>query len=118
MTVDFGVWAQAVWHDLLGMFPTFAPLIAAAFVVALPVIRLVSRGRSRWLLIGCTSGFFVAIVAMHLAMTAVLNVTPVASARSFSGLLLQGLAGAAGGYVLYRLAWSARSERAGSPTRG
>ena len=30
MDINFGVWAHATLHDLIGMFATFAPLIAVA----------------------------------------------------------------------------------------
>lgn len=109
MNIDFGVWAHATLHDLIGMFATYAPLIAVAFLVALPVVLLICRGRSGWLRFGYTTGFFVAVIVLHLAMTAVLDVTAVAATRFFGGLLQQGLAGAVGGYLFYRWgrAWQA-----------
>ena len=68
--------------------------------------------------LGYTVGFFVAIIAMHLIMTAVLNVTPIAAARFFGGLLQQGFAGAVGGYVFYRLGRSWLLDNAEPETDG
>jgi len=112
MDIDFAVWAQATLHDLGGMFPTYAPLIVVAFLIALPVILLVCRGRPGWRRIGYTTGFFVAIIAMHLLMTTVLDVTAIAATRFASGLLQQGFAGAVAGYVFYRLGRSFAMDRA------
>lgn len=115
MNIDFGVWVHATLHDLIGMAPTYAPLLAVAFLVALPVILLICRGRPGWRRIGYTTGFFTAVIVMHTIMPMVLNVTPIAATRFFSGLIQQGLAGAVGGFVFYRLgrAWLADKSAAG-----
>ena len=113
MNIDFGVWLHATLHDLIGMFPTYGVLIAAAFLIALPVVLLICRGRPGWRRIGYITGFFTAIMAMHLLMPLVLNVHPVAATRFFSGLIQQGLAGAVGGYVFYLLGRSAALDASG-----
>ena len=97
---------------VIGMFATYAPLLAVAFLVALPVILLVCRGRPGWRRIGYTTGFFAAVVVMHWLMPMVLNVTPVAATRMFGGLIQQGLAGAVGGYVFYRLGRASLADAA------
>lgn len=112
MNIDFGVWMSATLHDLVGMAPTYVPLIVVAFLLALPVIILVCRGHQGWRRTGYIAGFFVGIVAMHLLMTALLDVTPVAATRFFSGLLQQGFAGAVGGYVFYLLGRSSQLDAA------
>ena len=111
MNIDFGVWAHATLHDLFGMAATYAPLLAIAFLVAMPVILLICRGRPGWRRIGYTTGFFAAVVVMHSIMPMVLNVTPVAATRMFGGLIQQGLAGAVGGYVFYRLGRAALADQ-------
>lgn len=103
MNIDFGIWAHTTLHDLIGMAGTYLPLISVAFLVALPVVLLICRMRPGWRRIGYTVGFFAAIMAMHLLMPLVLNVNAVASTRTLSGLLQQGLAGAVGGYLFFRL---------------
>lgn len=110
MNIDFGVWAHATLHDLFGMLATYAPLIGVAFLAALPVVLLACRGRPEWRRLGYVVGFFAAIIVMHLLMPAVLNVNPVPATRFFSGLILQGLAGAVGGYVFFLLGRSAALE--------
>ncbi len=99
---------QASLHDLLGM-PAYLLLILVAFVIAMPIaaglvrIHVVPGTRVFWF----SLAGFVALVVLHLVMRQVLGLYPVAAAREWSGLLLQGLAGAVGGF-LYNLISSGR----------
>ncbi len=103
MDITFGVWAEATAHDLVSMFPTYGPLIAVAFAIAIPVAALICRPRNGWHRTGYISACFAAVLVMHLLLPLALDVTPVAAARITGGLLQQGLAGAVGGYVFYLL---------------
>ena len=91
----------ASWHDLLGMGTSYLPLMAVAFLLALPAAaglgRLLPRGK---FLLYPLAGL-VAVIALHLIMKAVLGLNGVASVRDLHGLLLQGLAGWMGGYLFY-----------------
>jgi len=113
MGVDFGVPVHAMLHDLIGMFPTYLPLVGVAFLVALPVIVLLARLLPGWRRVAYVSGFAVAMIALHLVMPMVLNVHPVAATRTLAGLLAQGLAGAVGGYLFYVVGRSREVESAG-----
>ena len=89
--------------DFVGMAGMFLPLVAFALLLAFLFTALLCRWLGRWrtplyLLAGAT-----ALVAMHLAMNLAFDLTPVAIARSTGGLLAQGAAGAAGGFVYVRL---------------
>ena len=97
-------------QDLAGMAGMFLPLIAfallAAFLVTALLHYLLRRARVLlYVLAGAA-----ALLTLHLAMHAALGLTPVAVARSAPGLLLQALAGAAGGfvYVYLNLRWGGR----------
>ena len=103
MNVTFEVWAEASLHDLVGMFPTYAPLLAVALALGLLVAVLIARAKPGWRRIGYVTAGFVAVMVMHLIMRQVLELTPVAATRTGSGLIYQGLAGAIGGYVFWRL---------------
>jgi hypothetical protein len=103
MDITFAVWAEATLHDLIGMFAIYVPLITVAFLIGIPVALLISRGRPGWRRIGYIVGCFTSIVAIHSLMPQVLDVTPVAATRYFSGLMMQGFAGAVAGYVFYLL---------------
>lgn len=92
---------QATLHDQVSMFATYAPLLGAAMSVGLVVAVLISRALPGWRRVGYVLAGFVAMIAMHLIMRQVLDLTPVAAARSAGGLLLQGFAGALGGYVFW-----------------
>lgn len=100
---------QASLHDLLGM-SAYLLLILVAFVIAMPVaaglvrIHLVPGTRVFWF----TLAGFAALVALHLIMRQVLGLYPVAAAREPLGLLLQGLAGAVGGFLYSFISSSGR----------
>jgi hypothetical protein len=91
--------ASMILNDLAGMAGMFLPLIAFALLIAFLVTALVHRllGRGQVLLYVLAGA--VALLALHLALRAAFDLTPVAIARSSGGLLLQALAGAAGGIV-------------------
>ncbi len=112
MEIDFGVWLEATLHDLLGMSATYAPLIAVAFAIGIPVALLICRGRPGWRRIGYVTGCFTAMIVLHLLLTQVLDVTPVAATRFFGGLIQQGLAGAVAGYVFCLLGRARLAEAA------
>ena len=107
---DPGARVSMIAHDLAGMAGSFLPLIAAALLVAFLVTALLYRllGRARVLLYVLAGA--VALLTLHLALHAALGLTPIAIARESSGLLLQALAGAAGGlvYVLLNQRLAAR----------
>lgn len=91
-------------HDILGMGVTYLPIMAVAlligFVVAALVIRYLLPG---WQRVGYTLAGFVAVLAILGLMLAVFGLMPIAGARSLSGMLAQGLAGAVAGYLFARL---------------
>lgn len=89
----------ATLADLAGLAPSLLPLVAGGFLVAMPAAAYLARpfARLRTTLLVLAGG--VALVTIHLAMNALLGITPVAIARTVPGLLVQGLAGAIGGGV-------------------
>ncbi|PLW83596.1 hypothetical protein CWI75_04395 [Kineobactrum sediminis] len=103
MGVDISLTTRlhASLHDLLGMATSYLLLILVAFIIALPV----AAGLARWPVVPGSRTFwftlagFVALVALHLIMRQVLGVWPIAAAREWPGLLMQGCAGAVGGFL-------------------
>jgi len=89
----------AVLHDLIGMTASYLPLITVALLIAFLVTGQLLRwfGWPRSPLYAL--GGFVAIIALHLIMDAVLGLVGIAAARTLSGLLFQALAGALGGWL-------------------
>ncbi len=92
---------HATGHDVLGLAGSYLPLMLLAFLIALPVAaglcRFIPRGR---VLVYGLAGF-VAVLAIHLIMKAVLGLNGIASVRDLDGLMLQGLAGWLGGYLFF-----------------
>ena len=101
MVVDLSVRLQATLHDLTGLAASYLPLLAVAFLIALPVTRgLRKLFPSRPLLLYVLAGA-VAVITLHLALKAALGLSGIAATRTILGLLSQGLAGALGGYIYW-----------------
>jgi len=103
LPVGIGQRISMTMSDIVGMAGVFLPLITAGFLVAFLVTALLVRWLGQW-----KSSLFVlagalALIAVHLLMKIALGITPVAAARSWGGLLGQGLAGAVGGYLFAAL---------------
>ncbi len=90
-------------HDIIGMLPLFGTVIGAGFLIAFPVAWFLSRHLPEWRAPLFAAAGFCAVTAAHVMMNQSLSITPVAGARSATGLLAQGLAGAIAGYVYTRL---------------
>ena len=94
---------ETTWQDLLGFAPLWAIILAAGLLVALPVASGLSR---RWpalsLPLHALAGFAAPLVAL-LIMEAMMPVTVIAAARSWAGVVLISLPGAAGGWLYIRM---------------
>lgn len=103
VAVPFSVRIETTVHDIVGMSPTFAPIVAGALLVAFLVAALLTRfvplPDRRWYLVGG----FVGIIAALLLVKAMLGGTPIAGARGTLGLVSQGIAGLFGGWVFAKL---------------
>ena len=102
LSVGIGQRLATTGQDLLGMAMAFAPMIAVGFALAFAVTVLLlrwwpERRTELYVLAGAVS-----LVAVHVITKAVFDITPVAAARSLSGLAVQGMAGALGGYAFTR----------------
>ncbi len=91
------------FHDLVGLTSSYLVLIMVAFVLGLPVAGGLTKLMPSYRLTLFVLAGFVAIVSLHVIMKAVLGLSGIAATRTMAGLLGQGLAGAAGGYLYYRL---------------
>jgi len=87
----------------MGMASSYLLLLLVAFVFGLPVAAGLTRllPGQRALLFALAG--FVAVVALHLIMKAVLGVSGIAVTRTAAGLIGQGAAGAVGGYCYHLL---------------
>ncbi len=91
-------------QDLIGMGSMFLPLVAFAILLAFIVATIITHWLRPWrkplfILAGA-----VGMLTLHLALEAALGMTPIATARTLTGLLLQGLAGAVGGWMFVTIA--------------
>ena len=86
-------------RDLAGMAGMFLPLIAFGFLIAFLVTALICHWWDQWRTPLYVLAGAIAIIAIHLALNLAFQITPVAIARSTTGLLIQAVAGAAGGFT-------------------
>lgn len=103
--VEIGLRMQTTLLDLGRFAPLFAAIVAAGFLVALPLASWLVRGRAgrRWLfpLAGAA-----ALLAALLLMRWLVGLTPIAAARTAPGLVALVSSGALGGWV-----WGRGAER-------
>lgn len=102
-SVSFGDRFATTLADLSGLLPAFLPLLSVALLLGFLVAGLIVRWQPGWRNFGYPLAGFAAVVVMHLTLKAVLGITPIAAAREVGGLLMQGIAGAAGGYAFFYL---------------
>lgn len=97
--VPIGKRLLAYGHDLIGMAPTLAVVVAVGFAIAFPVAAAAGRFLPRSRPIAYPLAGAAAIVTALLLMNVVLGMMPLAGVRSTLGIVAQGVAGAVGGYV-------------------
>ncbi len=99
VSVGVGDRLAATGHDLLGMAGSYLPIIAVGLAIAFPVGALAARAlpRLRWLAYPLAGG--VALLAIHVILHQLLEVTPIAAARTTLGLTVQAMCGVLGGWV-------------------
>jgi hypothetical protein len=100
--VDTSIRLDAVWHDLSHMY-LYLLMVAVSFAIALPVATWVIRRLPDLRLIGYVLAGFVGLIVIHIVLKAILGGSIIAPTRTIMGLLGQGLAGAAGGYLFHRV---------------
>ncbi len=101
--VDLATRLQATGHDLLGLANSYLLLVAVAMLLGLPVAAGLARllpGQRLWLYMAAGA---VALMTIHVLIKMALGLSGFAATRTIVGLLTQGVAGAAGGYLFYRL---------------
>jgi len=86
-------------HDISGMAGMFFPMIAFGLLIAFMAVGLICHYWNHWRTPLYIIAGAAALVCVHLALNLAFGITPVAIARTTSGLLLQALAGAAGGFT-------------------
>ena len=94
---------QAIAHDITGMTDIYLPLVAISLLLGLPVAFAIVRKNPQLRMLGYVLAGFVALLAMHIIMKAVLGLSGIAPTRTLWGLLAQGVAGGIGGYLFCRL---------------
>jgi hypothetical protein len=83
----------------------FAVCFLVAFSVGVFASRKIGGDRTMWL---CLAGG-IGVIATLLLLQSALQVMPIAGARSSFGLIMQGVAGAFGGYAFARLTETSQS---------
>ena len=103
VNVNFADRISMTLHDIGGMAGMFLPMIAMGMLVAFLVTALLCRWFGQWRSLLYPLAGAAALVTIHVALNLSFEITPVAIARTSMGLLIQALAGAAGGYTYLAL---------------
>lgn len=90
-------------QDLQGMAGMFMPMVAFGYLVAFLAAGLICRWKPAWRTPLYVLAGAVAFITIHVSLNLAFGVHPIAVGRGIGGLLLQGVAGAAGGWVFARL---------------
>jgi len=101
---------DAALHDILHMTDIYLPLVTVSLLLGLPVAFAVIRKKPHLRTLGYVLAGFVALIAMPVIMKLVLGLSGIAPTRTIVGLLAQGLAGGAGGYLFCRLSAPAEAR--------
>lgn len=88
-----------IMSDFSGMALSFLPMIAAGYLAAFSVVAMLCRWWPQWRMPLLVLSGAVALVAIHLILKLSFIITPIAVGRTWGGLAMQGLAGAAGACV-------------------
>ena len=99
--ITMGHRIDAMIHDVTHMYDLYLPLVAIGLIIALVVAALIIRFVPNLRLVGYVSAGFVSMIALHVIAKMVLGVSGIAPTREVMGLVLQGVAGAAGGYCFH-----------------
>jgi len=86
-------------RDIGGIAGLFLPMVAFGLLIAFLATALICRYLSQWRLPLYVIAGASALVCIHLALNLAFEITPIAIARSITGLTLQAVAGAAGGFT-------------------
>lgn len=94
---------EAALHDIANMTDIYLVLVAVSLLMGLPVAKVFIRFCPNMRFAAYLLAGFVAMVALPVIMKAVLGVSGIAPTRLPLGLFAQGIAGAVGGGVFWRL---------------
>ena len=97
--VSFTERATMTLRDIGGMAGMFLPMIAFGLLIAFMATALICHYWNQWRTPLYIIAGAAALVCVHLALNLAFGITPVAIARTTTGLALQALAGAVGGYT-------------------
>jgi hypothetical protein len=97
--VSFTERATMTLLDIGGMVGMFLPMIAFGLLIAFMAAALICHYWNQWRTPLYIIAGAAALVCVHLALNLAFGITPVAIARTTTGLGLQALAGAVGGYT-------------------
>ena len=94
---------EAAGHDIANMMDIYLVLVAVSLLMGLPVAKVVIRVYPNMSLSIYVLSGFLAMIALPVIMNVVLGVSGIAPTRLPLGLFAQGIAGAVGGCVFWRL---------------
>ena len=94
---------EAAGHDIANMMDISLVLVAVSLLMGLPVAKVLIRVYPNMSFSIYVLSGFLAMIALPVIMNVVLGVSGIAPTRLPLGLFAQGIAGAVGGWVFWRL---------------
>ena len=94
---------EAAVHDIANMVDIYLVLVAVSLLMGLPVAKVLIRVYPNMSFSIYVLSGFLAMIALPVIMNVVLGVSGIAPTRLPLGLFAQGIAGAVGGCVFWRL---------------
>jgi len=92
---------EAALHDVSNMTGIYLPVIAVAYVIALPVAAFIIKYLPKHRMILYIAAGATALVSIHIILKLLLGFSGIAATRSVVGMAAQAIAGGVGGYLFH-----------------
>lgn len=101
--IDFATRISSSLDDLIGLMPGYGAVVAVSLLVGFSIMALLRKFFPKLGYWAFPIAGFLAMLAAHIAMHPLLNITLIAGARSTFGLFCQCLAGLFGGWAFMNM---------------
>lgn len=102
--IPISTWLSTTLKDVVGLLPGYGAIIMIGLLLGFTIMAAVNRWTKLPKPIAYAIAGALSLAMIHLLMHPLFNITLIAGARSFFGLICQILCGALGGFVFGKLA--------------
>ncbi|NVJ61694.1 MAG: hypothetical protein HWE27_14970 [Gammaproteobacteria bacterium] len=101
--IPFTTWITTTLNDLVGLFPGYGGIILIGLLIGFCFMWGINKLTKLPRPVAYSVAGALSLISIHLLMHPIFNITLIAGARTFWGLLTQVLCGAIGGYLFGKL---------------